>query len=59
MVLVDHVVPFIMEGGGEFFEVSTEATVLSGIMLVVGLAVWEGALLLKDPKRAIFKRRPS
>jgi hypothetical protein len=59
MVLVDHVVPFIMEGGGEFFEVSTEATVLSGIMLVVGLAVWEGALLLKDPKRVIFKRRSS
>jgi hypothetical protein len=59
MVLVDHVVPFIMEGGGEFFEVSTEATVLSGIMVVVGLAVWEGALLLKDPKRVLFKRRPS
>jgi hypothetical protein len=59
MVLVDHVVPFIMEGGGEFFEVSTEATVLSGIMVVVGLAVWEGILLLKDPKRVLFKRRPS
>lgn len=59
MVLVDHVVPFIMEGGGEFFEVSTEATVLSGVMLVVGLAVWEGALLLKDPKGVIFKRKSS
>ena len=57
MVLVDHVVPFMMEGGGEFFEVSTEATVLSGLMLVVGLAVWEGALLLKDPKGIIFKRK--
>lgn len=59
MVLVDHVVPFLMEGGGEFFEVSTEATILSGIMVVVGIAVWEGALLLKDPKRVLFKRRPS
>ncbi len=57
MVLVDHVVPFIMEGGGEFFDVSIEATVLSGIMLIVGLAVWEGALLLKDPKGIIFKRK--
>jgi hypothetical protein len=47
MVLVDHVVPFVMEGGGEFFDVSIEATVLSGIMLVVGLAVWVGALLFK------------
>ncbi len=57
MVLVDHVVPFIMEGGGEFFDASPEATVLSGVMLVVGLAVWEGALLLKDPKGVIFKRK--
>jgi hypothetical protein len=59
MVLVDHVVPFVMEGGGEFFDVSIEATVLSGIMLVVGLAVWEGALLFKDPKGVIFKRKSS
>ncbi len=59
MVLVDHVVPFIIEGGGQFFEVSTEAMVLSGVMLIVGLAVWEGALLLKDPKGVIFKRKPS
>lgn len=57
MVLVDHVVPFVMEGGGEFFDVSIEATVLSGVMVVVGLAVWEGALLLKDPKSVIFKRK--
>ena len=57
MVLVDHVVPFMMEGGGEFCEVSTEATVLSGVMLVVGLAVWESALLLKDPKGVIYKRK--
>ena len=59
MVLIDHVVPYLLEGGGEFFEVSTEATVLSGVMLVVGLAVWEGALLIKDPKRVLFKRKIS
>ncbi len=57
MVLVDHVVPYLIEGGGEFFEVSAEATVLSGIMLVVGIALWEGVLLLKDPKGVIFKRK--
>jgi len=57
MVLVDHVVPYLLEGGGEFFEVSVEATVLSGIMLLVGLAVWEGALLLKDTKGVIFKKK--
>ncbi|MCW4046952.1 MAG: hypothetical protein NWE99_05245 [Candidatus Bathyarchaeota archaeon] len=59
MVLVDHVVPYLMEGGGEFFDVSIEATILSGVMLVVGLAVWEGALLLKDPKGVIYKRNRS
>ena len=57
MVLVDNVVPYLMEGGGEFFEVSVEAKVLSGIMLVVGLAVWEGTLLIKDPKGVLFKRK--
>jgi hypothetical protein len=57
MVLVDHVVPYLMGGGGEFFEVSIEASVLSGVMVIVGLAVWEGALLLKDPKHVIFKRK--
>jgi hypothetical protein len=58
MVLVDHVVPFILEGGGEFFDVSIEATVLSGIMLVVGLVLWEGILLLKDPKGIIYRKKP-
>jgi hypothetical protein len=59
MVLVDHVVPFILEGGGEFFEVSIEATVLSGVMLVVGLVLWEGILLLKDPKGILYRKKPA
>jgi hypothetical protein len=59
MVLVDHVLPFLMEGGGEFFEMTTEATVLGIVMLIVALAVWEGALLLKDPKGVIYKRKPA
>ncbi len=59
MVLVDHVLPFIMEGGGEFFETTTEAAVLSFVMLIVALGVWEGALLLKDPKGVIRKRARS
>ena len=57
MVLVDHALPFLMEGGGEFFEMTTEATVLGFVMLVAALGVWEGALLLKDPKGAIYKRK--
>ena len=55
MVLVDHVIPFVMEGGGEFFEITPEAVVLSFVMLIVALGVWEGALLLKDPKGVIRK----
>jgi hypothetical protein len=57
MVLVDHALPFLMEGGREFFEMTTEATVLGGVMLIAALAVWEGALLLKDPKGVIYKRK--
>lgn len=57
MVMVDHALPFLMEGGGEFLEMTTEATVLGGVMLIAALAVWEGALLLKDPKRVIYKRK--
>ncbi len=56
MVLVNHALPFLIEGGGEFFEMTTEATVLGVVMLVVALVMWEGALLLKDPKGVIFKR---
>ena len=37
-----------MEGGGELFEVSTEAMVLSSIMLVVSIAVWEVFYYLKN-----------
>jgi len=57
MVMVDHALPFLMEGGGEFLEMTTEATVLCGVMLIAALAVWEGALLLKDPKGVIYKRK--
>jgi uncharacterized membrane protein len=56
MVLVDHTIPFITEGGGEFFEITPEATVLSFVMLAVALGVWECALLLKDPKGVIHKK---
>ncbi|MBN1245823.1 hypothetical protein JXA31_09550 [Candidatus Bathyarchaeota archaeon] len=57
MVLVDHALPFLMEGGGEFFEITTEAMVLGGVMLIAALGVWEGALLIKDPKGVIYKRK--
>ncbi|MDI9644318.1 MAG: hypothetical protein QFX35_03760 [Candidatus Verstraetearchaeota archaeon] len=57
MVFVDHAIPFILEGGGEFFEMTTEATVLGVVMLTVALIVWEVVLILKDPKGVLFKRK--
>ncbi|MGB9915378.1 MAG: hypothetical protein ACPLIG_07170 [Candidatus Bathyarchaeales archaeon] len=59
MVLVDHTLPFLMEGGGEFFEMTAEAVVLGVVMLITALVVWEAALLLKDPKGVIYKRKHS
>jgi len=56
MVVVDHTLGFLMEGG-EFLEITTEAMVLSGVMVLAALVVWEGALLLKDPRGVIYKRK--
>jgi hypothetical protein len=56
MVLVDHVMGYLMEGG-EFFEMTTEAMILGGSMLIAALAVWEVALLIKDPKGVLYKRK--
>jgi hypothetical protein len=50
MVMVDHALPFLMEGGGEFLEMTTEATVLGGVMLIAALAVWEARYYLKTRK---------
>jgi uncharacterized membrane protein len=54
MVMVDHTIPFVTEGG-EFLEMTPEAVVLGFVMLVTALAVWNGALLLKDPKHVLYK----
>jgi hypothetical protein len=55
MVLVDHVMGYLMEGGA-FLEITVEATILGIIMLIAALVVWEVALLLKDPKGILYKR---
>jgi peptidoglycan biosynthesis protein MviN/MurJ (putative lipid II flippase) len=56
MVLVDHVMGFLMEGG-EFFELTAEATVLGFVMLTAALIIWEITLLLKDPKGMLYKKK--
>jgi len=55
MVMVDHALPFLIEGGGEFLEMTPEATVLGVVMLIAALVVWEVALLIKDPKGVLYK----
>lgn len=56
MVFVDHVMGYLMEGG-DFLELTTEATVLGIVLLTAALVVWETALLLKDPKGVLYKRK--
>jgi len=49
MWLVDHVMAFMSEGG-EFFEVSTDATMLGVSVILVALMIWLLVLLVNDPK---------
>jgi len=56
MVFVDHVMGYLMEGG-EFLEMTANATVLGIVLLIIALALWEIMLLLKDPKRVLYRKR--
>lgn len=47
---------FLMEGG-EFLELTLDATALGFAMLTAALVIWEIALLLKDPKKVLYKKR--
>ena len=49
LVFVDHVVGYLSEGG-EFFETSLDAFLLSMVLLATAFLVWEAFLLIKDPK---------
>jgi hypothetical protein len=56
MVFVDHVMGYLMEGG-EFLELTLDATVLGFAMLTAALVIWEIILILKDPKKVLYKRK--
>ena len=49
MVFVDHVMGYLDEGG-EFIETTPAAMLLSVVLLITVLIVWEIVLLIKDPK---------
>ena len=49
MWLVDHIMAYLMEGG-EFFEISSVASLLGVNVVLLGLLLWIIVLLVKDPK---------
>jgi len=54
MWLVDHVMAYLIEGG-EFFDISVNATLLGVNVVLLGLIVWIIILLVKDPKGIFVK----
>lgn len=54
MWLVDHVMAYITEGG-DFFEISLDATLLGLSVIILALLVWGIVLLVSDPK-GVLKR---
>ena len=49
MIFVDHVIGYLTEGG-EFIETTPNAILLSIILVIVAILLWELMLLIKDPK---------
>ena len=49
MVFVDHVLGYLTEGG-EFIETTPDAMLLSIVLIITALIIWEIVLLIKDPK---------
>ena len=58
MVFIDHVMGYLTEGG-EFLEMTAEATVLGFCLLAIAFTVWEVSLLLKDPRCVLHKKKAS
>jgi hypothetical protein len=52
MWLVDHIMAYVAEGG-EFFELSQDATMLGMSVIVFALLMWLLVLLIIDPKGVI------
>ncbi|MCQ5337094.1 MAG: hypothetical protein NO475_02745 [Candidatus Methanomethylicia archaeon] len=55
MVFVDHTIGFLTEGR-EFIEFTPHATILGIAMLIVALIIWEIILLIKDPKKVLYRK---
>ncbi len=55
MVFVDHTLGYLMEGG-EYFDVSLDATLLGIVLVIFALIIWEIVLLVEDPKGKLWGR---
>ena len=54
MWLVDHTMAYLSKGG-EFFELSQDATMLGVAVVLVALMIWLFVLLISDPKAVLRK----
>lgn len=54
MVFVDHVMGYLEEGG-DFIEMTANATLLGIVLLIFALIIWEIVLLWNDPKGKLRK----
>ena len=54
MWIVDHVMAYLNEGG-EFFDLTLDATLLGVSVVILGLVAWIIVLLASDPK-GVFKK---
>ena len=52
MWFADHVIAYLIDGG-EFLEVSPDATLLGVAVVLLGLFAWMIVLLINDPKGVI------
>ena len=56
MIFVDHVIGYLTEGG-EFIETTPNAILLSIILVIVAILLWELVLLIQDPKGVLRSYR--
>ncbi|MHB8105508.1 MAG: hypothetical protein ACYDG5_08265 [Dehalococcoidales bacterium] len=54
MWLVDHIMAYVSEDG-QFFEISTDATMLGVAVIVLALMAWVITLVISDPKGILKK----
>jgi len=52
MIFVDHIMGYLSEGG-EFIEMTPDATLLGIVLVITAIILWEIILLLEDPKGKI------